>query len=147
MADLASATAAVVPGRSGCGGQRDDRLRRSRVVQRGRRGGTLLPLHGWSPTVRPGALRDDGLTSGSPYLRWRGSAPALLAFAADAGAFAALRGEDVGVAGVGVAPPQVCLQVAGERGVVGRVRAGHGEGAQRPELWLYGVGPGRAGRG
>src|SRR5262249_25683314 len=33
-----------------------------------------------------------------------GSAPALLAFAADAGAFASPRGQDVGVAGGGVAP-------------------------------------------
>ena len=31
-------------------------------------------------------------------------APAALSFAADAGAFAALSGQDVGVAGVGVAP-------------------------------------------
>src|SRR5215211_1736503 len=91
MADVAAAAAAVVVGRSGCGGQRDDRLRRPRVVQRGRCGGTLLPLHGWPPAVRPSALRDDGLTSGSS--RWCGSPPALLAFAADAGAFAALRGE------------------------------------------------------
>jgi hypothetical protein len=33
----------------------------------------------------------------------------LLAFAADAGAFAALSGQDVGVAGVGVAPAQVVV--------------------------------------
>jgi hypothetical protein len=37
----------------------------------------------------------------------------LLALAADAGAFAALGGQDVGVAGVGVAPAQVLLQLAG----------------------------------
>jgi hypothetical protein len=50
--------------------------------------------------------------------------PALLAFAADAGAFAALSSKDVGVAGVGVAPPQVRLRFAGEQGVVGVVGAG-----------------------
>jgi hypothetical protein len=38
----------------------------------------------------------------------------LLAFAADAGAFAAFRGEDVGVAGVGVAPGQVVLDPPGQ---------------------------------
>ena len=43
-----------------------------------------------------------------------GVGPTLLAFAADSGAFAALRGEDVGVAGVGVAPAQVVLQLAGQ---------------------------------
>ena len=43
------------------------------------------------------------------------AAPALLAFAADAGSFAALGGQDVGVAGVGVAPAQVVLQSAGQR--------------------------------
>jgi hypothetical protein len=43
----------------------------------------------------------------------------LLAFAADAGAFAALGREDVGVAGVGVAPGQVVLQAAaGQQRVV-----------------------------
>src|ERR1039457_5790110 len=42
-----------------------------------------------------------------------GSSPALLAFAADAGAFAELVGQDVRMAGVGVAPGQVGLQPAG----------------------------------
>ena len=41
------------------------------------------------------------------------AAPALLAFAAYAGSFAALGGQHVGVAGVGVAPAQVVLQPAG----------------------------------
>jgi hypothetical protein len=36
-------------------------------------------------------------------------APALLAFAADAGAFAALGGQHAGVAGVGITPAQVVL--------------------------------------
>jgi hypothetical protein len=39
-------------------------------------------------------------------------APAVLSFAADACAFASLRGQDVGVAGVGVAPAQVLVHVA-----------------------------------
>jgi hypothetical protein len=41
-----------------------------------------------------------------------GSVPAVLALAAVAGAFAALGGQDVGVAGVGVAPAQVLLRAA-----------------------------------
>jgi hypothetical protein len=45
----------------------------------------------------------------------------LLAFAADAGAFAALGGPDVGVAGVGVAAGQMVLQAAGQHGVAGRL--------------------------
>jgi hypothetical protein len=59
-----------------------------------------------------------------------------LAFAADAGPFAALGGKDVGVAGVGVAPAQVGLQLAGQDGVVGVVRGAEDEGAQRAELGL-----------
>jgi hypothetical protein len=46
----------------------------------------------------------------------------LLAFAADARTFAALGGEDVGMAGVGVAPAQIVLQLAGQDDVVGVVR-------------------------
>jgi hypothetical protein len=46
----------------------------------------------------------------------------LLAFAADAGAFAALGGQHVGVAGVGITPAQVVLQLAGQRGVIPVVR-------------------------
>jgi len=75
-----------------------------------------------------------------------GAAPAVLAFAADPGSFAALRGQDVRVAGVGVAPTQIFLQLAGQDGVVGVVRVGHGEHPQRPELRFDRVGPGRAGR-
>jgi hypothetical protein len=58
----------------------------------------------------------------------------VLAFAADPGAFPALGGEDVGVAGVGVAPVQVGVQGAGGRRVVGVVGAGDEEGADRAEL-------------
>jgi hypothetical protein len=46
------------------------------------------------------------------------AAPALLAFAAEAGAFAALGGQHVGVAGVGITQAQVVLQLAGQRGVI-----------------------------
>ena len=46
-------------------------------------------------------------------------------FAADAGALAALGGQDVGVAGVGVAPAQVSLQLAAQHGVAGMIRSGH----------------------
>jgi hypothetical protein len=47
----------------------------------------------------------------------------LLAFAAEAGAFGVLGGQHGGVAGVGITPAQVVLQLAGQRGVipVGRV--------------------------
>jgi hypothetical protein len=51
----------------------------------------------------------------------------LVAFAAHAGAFAALGGEDVGVSGVGVAPAQVGVQVAGQDNVVGVVGVGLGD--------------------
>ena len=73
------------------------------------------------------------------------TADALLA--ADAGAFAALGGQDVGVAGVGVAPAQVGVQLAGLDGVVGVVGVGEGELPQRPEVGLDRVGPGGVGRG
>jgi hypothetical protein len=63
------------------------------------------------------------------------------------GAFAALGGQDVGVAGVGVAPAQVTLEFAGLDGVVGVVGVGEGELPQRAELRLDGVGPGGVGRG
>ncbi|GAA2484290.1 hypothetical protein GCM10010276_22430 [Streptomyces longisporus] len=76
-----------------------------------------------------------------------GSAPAALAFAADAGAFAALGGQGVGVAAVGVAPAQIGVQVAGGRGVVERVAVAQDEAAQRPKARLDGVGPGRLGQG
>src|SRR5579863_876179 len=75
-----------------------------------------------------------------------GPTPAPLAFGADAGAFAALGGQDVGVACVGVAPAQVVLQPAGQDGVAGMVRAADDEGAQRPEVRFDRVGPRRADR-
>lgn len=47
--------------------------------------------------------------------------------AADPGAFTSLGGQDVGVAGVGVAPAQVAVQFTGLDGVVGVVRVRQGE--------------------
>jgi len=63
-------------------------------------------------------------------------APALLAFAADAGALAALGCQHVGSRALGVAPAQVGLQLAGQRGVIPVVRVAHDTGAQGPELGL-----------
>jgi hypothetical protein len=59
-----------------------------------------------------------------------------MAFAADAGALASLGGQDVGVAGVGVAPAQVGLELTGLHGVAGVIRGTHDKGAQRTELRL-----------
>jgi len=42
----------------------------------------------------------------------------LLAFAADAGAFAAPGSQHAGVAGVGITPAQAGLQLVGQRGVI-----------------------------
>jgi len=47
----------------------------------------------------------------------------LLAFAADTGSFAALGSQHVGIAGVGAAPAQVVLELAGQHGVAGVARA------------------------
>jgi hypothetical protein len=58
-----------------------------------------------------------------------GVAPTVLAFAADACAFAALSGQHVGVAGVGVAPAEVSVQVTAERDVVLVVGSGDHESA------------------
>ena len=80
-----------------------------------------------------------------PCSLWPGAAPALLAFAADAGPLAALGGQDVGVACVGVAPAQVVLQPAGQRGVIPVVRVAHDKGADWPELRLDRVGAGCTG--
>jgi hypothetical protein len=49
------------------------------------------------------------------------------------GAFTSLGGEDVGMAGVLVAPAQVGVQDSGLDGVVGVVRVGEGELPQRPK--------------
>ena len=75
-----------------------------------------------------------------------GGGPSVLAFAADAGAFAALGGQHVGVAGVGITPAQVRLQPPGQRGVVRVVRVAHDEGPQGTEVRLDRVGPRRVRR-
>jgi hypothetical protein len=59
-----------------------------------------------------------------------------LVFASDAGSFAALSGEYVGVTGVLVPPTQVVLQSGCEHGVAAVIRAADRERAQRPELGL-----------
>jgi transposase len=59
---------------------------------------------------------------------------------------ASLGGQDVRVAGVGVAPAQVGLELAGLHGVAGVIGGTHDKGAQRTELRLDRVGPGRVGR-
>ena len=71
----------------------------------------------------------------------------MVAFAANAGSFAALRREDVGVAGVGVAPAQIRLQLARQRRMIRVIGGTHRERAQRPELGFDRVRPGRVGRG
>lgn len=73
--------------------------------------------------------------------------PADALLAADVGAFLALGGEYVGVAGVGVAPAQEVLQGLGLRGVAAVVGVGQGELPQRAEVRLDRVGPGGVGRG
>lgn len=70
------------------------------------------------------------------------SAPADAFLAADAGAFPALGGEDVGVASVGVAPALVAVQGLGLRGVAAVVGVGQGELPQWAEVRLDRVGPG-----
>jgi hypothetical protein len=57
----------------------------------------------------------------------------LLAFAAEAGAFAALGGQHAGVAGVGITPAQAGLQLAGQHGMARVIRAAHDKGAYRTE--------------
>jgi hypothetical protein len=74
------------------------------------------------------------------------AAPAEAFLAADAGAFAALGGEYIGVAGVGVAPAQIGVQGTSLDGMAAVVGVGQGELAQRPEVRLDRVGPGGVGR-
>lgn len=62
------------------------------------------------------------------------ASPAQALLAADAGSFAALGSQDVGVAGVGVAPAQVGVQRAGLGGVVGVVGVREGELPQWSEV-------------
>jgi len=62
----------------------------------------------------------------------------VVVFAADAGTFAALGGDDTGVTVVEVAPAQVGMQIVGQGKVVRVVGVGHRELSQRPELSLVG---------
>ena len=72
---------------------------------------------------------------------WEWSAPAVAFLGSGSGAFAALRGEQVGVSGVGVAPAQVGVQPTGQHGVVGVLGVVEHELAQRPEVRFDRVGP------
>lgn len=74
------------------------------------------------------------------------SAPADAFLAADAGAFLALGGEYVGVAGVGVAPAQVAVQCLGLCWVDAVVGVSQGELPQRTEVGLDRIDPGGVGR-
>lgn len=95
----------------------------------------------------------DGLRQALPErVTARLPAPASLANAiredqAATGAFLALGGQDVGVAGVGVAPAQVPVQSPGLRGMAAMVGVGQGELPQQSEVGLDRVGPGGIGRG
>lgn len=64
-------------------------------------------------------------------------------FSLQARTLVVLGGEDVGVAGVGVAPAQVAVQLRSLDGVVGVVLVGEGELPQWPEVRLDRVRPGR----
>ena len=57
----------------------------------------------------------------------------MLAFAADAGPFAELGGQHIGVAGVGITPAQVLLQPPGQGGVVRVIRVAHDKGRKGPK--------------
>jgi len=60
-----------------------------------------------------------------PLAVWVLGGPSVLSSAADAGPFPALGGQDVGVAGVGVAPAQVVLQPPGQHGVIAVITAAY----------------------
>lgn len=79
---------------------------------------------------------------GSGCLSDGAASPSDASLTADAGAFAALGGEYVGVAGVGVAPAQVAVQRVGLCRVTAVVGVGEGELPQWAEVGLYRVGPG-----
>src|SRR6185369_10729801 len=125
-------------------------MQNAAIPMTGPTGWTRYPRHREGMTPNPSsrgcALTTNVCRCGSGGV-WSWSSPALVTFAADAGALAALGGQDGGVAGVGVAPAQVGLQVAGEHGVVGMVRVVHDEGPDRAELGFDRVGPGSVGRG
>ncbi|PWK84586.1 hypothetical protein C8D88_108201 [Lentzea atacamensis] len=102
---------------------------------RGRRrpAAALDAAAGTTPAARARAAVGEGTLDhlGSPG--WSGcswAVQALLTFTADAGSFFALGGQDVGVAGIGVAPSQISLGRAGEHGAVGAVGVALRERAQ-----------------
>jgi hypothetical protein len=97
------------------GANMTDRQRRVTVILMGQCAG-----HECSPALTCGFLL--------------GPSPALLAFAADVGALAALGGQDVGVAGVGVAASAGSPAAAGQPGVVGRLDPPMTKVRQRTEL-------------
>src|SRR3954451_22264302 len=68
-------------------------------------------------------------------------APSALLLAADPGAVAAFGFEEPGVAGMGVAPPDVSPKSLAERRMVGVVAVGENELAQRPKMSLDRVRP------
>jgi len=84
--------------------------------------GQIMPCAGSGPARL--VVTDRGRDSPARLCSFRfRAAPALVAFAADAGASAALGGQHAGVAGVGITPAQAGLQLAGQRGVIQVVRA------------------------
>jgi len=103
--------------------------------------GQIMPCAGSGPARLVVTHRGRDSPARLCSFRFR-AAPALLVFAADAGAFAALGGQHVGVAGVGITPARVVLQLAGQRGVIPVVRAAHDKGAYWTELRLDRIGPG-----
>jgi len=74
-----------------------------------------------------------------------GGGPSIACVRRGCGPLAALGGQDVGVACVGVAPAQVVLQPVGQRGVIPVVRVAQDKGADGPELRLDRVGAGCTG--
>lgn len=151
---------ALLAGR--CGRRRDRRVlaapgdsgRAGRLGSRRAAPRTIRPAQDGPPRVRgrDGGTAPEGDAAGrlvmcrgcqpgswSGRVGQRASAPADALLAADAGAFLALGGEHVGVAGVRVAPAQVAVRGPGLRRVVRIVGVGQGELPQRAEVRLDGL--------
>lgn len=145
-----------------CGRRRDRRVlaapgdsgRAGRLGSRRAAPRTIRPAQDGPPRVRgrDGGTAPEGDAAGrlvmcrgcqpgswSGRVGQRASAPADALLAADAGAFLALGGEHVGVAGVRVAPAQVAVRGPGLRRVVRIVGVGQGELPQRAEVRLDGL--------
>src|ERR1035441_8758298 len=102
---------------------------------------------GFPPQGSPRGLRGRGSPGPGLFGRKAGpGGPSGAGVRCDPGAFASLGGQDVGVAGVGVAPAQVIVQAAGQHRVAAVVGSADDKGAQGPELRLDRVGPGCVGR-